>query len=504
MTNSKLKLSFSIIFYFIAVLIIGLGIFLRFKLYLAKIPFWFDEMMLSMSFIDRDFLGMFQPLELIQKSPPLMNVLIFCNLKLFGFNLLSLRLISFISSIVSVVLFFFLLKDEIKFKPVVLAGAFMFSLSLPMIYFSQEFKQYSSEIMFCILLLYLYKFISFKNMSIKKAIIYSICAVTLILLSFPCLFLLPALIIGKCFEEKVFNYRILLIILSMGFPSLYLYLLYKDLRLNEVQISTWQSGFIQFSYESISNMLYDVFSFLTAHWPFNYSLYVVLFILSGIIIYFAEKNKKAYFLLFILIFVILASLLKIYPLSSRITLYLLPVFLLLMLKTADFTWDRDINERIINTLKSTIIIILLLNMMNSFYIPYIKVSLEQTVNFRDPLERRIAKEKITNYFLDNYKNGDLVLSVGEAPSVWFKFYMKLNNNKKNINYESENITVDKIEAKELIEALVSKRQNAWIVLNDNVNDVLGYSALAQEVLNNKKVKYTQKKEDSINLFYVYF
>ena len=497
-----------ILFYIVAFVIIILGIFLRFKLYFAKIPFWLDEMMLSLSFIDRDILGMFMPLEAIQKSPPIFNVLVFLCVKFFGFNILSLRFIPFFCSLISVILFFSLLKDEIKSRLVVLAGIFIFSLNLPLIYYCQEFKQYSCDVMFCILLIYLYKYISFKDLNIKKILKYSIFSVLIILSSFPAIFILPSVIIGKCIEEKVLNLKILSIVLSMFFPITYLYLLYKDMRINEIQLDAWQSGFINFSFNSISNMLYDVFSFLTANWSFNYYLYIILFILFGMIIYFAEKNKKAYLILFILIFVFLASLFKIYPISSRVALYLLPIIIILMLKISDYPpphWILRCNaEQITNIFKSIIILILLFNIMHSFYIPYINVSEEETINFRDPLKRRIAKKNITEYFLNNYKQGDLVLSIGEVPEIWFDFYIKLNNKHKEITFDSENLIIDKLTAKELIKEFIKRKQNSWIVVNDNINDILGFKRLTEDILKENKIKYKHKEENDINLYYIYF
>ena len=68
--------------------------------------------LLSYSLIDRDYLGLLQPLEYHQMAPSLFLWVQLTFVKLFGFNEYSLRLFSFVAGIAAVFLFYHLAKEE--------------------------------------------------------------------------------------------------------------------------------------------------------------------------------------------------------------------------------------------------------------------------------------------------------------------------------------------------------------------------------------------------------
>ncbi len=258
---------FNIIFYIFVILIVVLGIFLRLKIYLFKIPFWIDEIVLSQSFIDEKFLNFFHVLVDNQKAPPLFCSLVLIVQKIFGYNEYSLRLIPLLSGILSLFAFYFLLNDYIKSKLVLLTGLFLFAVNPVLIYYSAEFKPYSSDVLICILLLFSYKYMSLKNIqpfkSIwAKVIVYLIISNIIILFSFPSILIIPSMMIAKFIEEKKITFPGVMIFLGSFTSSLYLYLVYKDLRVTEILENDWQTGFIKPSATSLYATFKDFYLFV--------------------------------------------------------------------------------------------------------------------------------------------------------------------------------------------------------------------------------------------------
>ena len=96
------------IFYVLAGLIIFLGLYLRSKTYFLFSPTWCDEVFLINNIIFKSFLSLFFPLESLQAAPPLFLVLIKFIAKIIGadYELFALRLLPFLFSCFSVILFF--------------------------------------------------------------------------------------------------------------------------------------------------------------------------------------------------------------------------------------------------------------------------------------------------------------------------------------------------------------------------------------------------------------
>src|ERR1044071_3254620 len=135
----------------IAALLILLGALLRVRQYLTGRSLWADEAMLALNIVNRDFAGMFQPLDYDQGSPIgfLLVEKIFNTI--LGKNEFALRLFPLIVGLLSLWLFYLLLK-QITGGFGLLTALALFTFNPRLIYYSSEVKQYIVDVAFMIFL----------------------------------------------------------------------------------------------------------------------------------------------------------------------------------------------------------------------------------------------------------------------------------------------------------------------------------------------------------------
>ena len=217
------KILTNITFIILAAFLIFAAIFVRTKLFLTNIPFDFDESMLSLSFFKTKLLGFFHAIGYAVKVPPLWSILTQIGVKCFGLSYMNFRLVSYVSSIISIFAFFILLKNIFNNKLAILLGLTLFAVNFPLIYYSNDFRPYSSDVLVSVLFILSYKYISLKDLTAKKCILYTVASVLFILFSFPAILIIPSIILAKCIEEKKFNFKTLFIIAGVLAALLYLY-----------------------------------------------------------------------------------------------------------------------------------------------------------------------------------------------------------------------------------------------------------------------------------------
>ena len=128
---------------FILVIIFALAIYLRIDAYLINNSFFTDEILLAQNIFERNYLGLFLPLNYFQSAPYLFLALskFVSN---FGINELCFRFIPFLSSLISVYLFYLLSKEIFQTRLARAAALFTFGISYQLLFYAQVFKQYSS------------------------------------------------------------------------------------------------------------------------------------------------------------------------------------------------------------------------------------------------------------------------------------------------------------------------------------------------------------------------
>jgi hypothetical protein len=134
----------------LALLILGLAA--RCVRYFLRFPLWEDEAFLCVNLLDRDYAGLTESLEYHQVAPVLFLWLQLALTKLLGYHEMSLRLVSFLSGVGSLLLFWHLARRCLTGLPQLLAVA-LFSVTYACIRYSAEAKPYGLDLFVALVLI---------------------------------------------------------------------------------------------------------------------------------------------------------------------------------------------------------------------------------------------------------------------------------------------------------------------------------------------------------------
>ncbi len=142
---------------FAAALLLLIGLALRLRQYLSGRSFWLDEAMLALNIVQRDFAGLFRPLDYDQGAPLGFLLLEKLTITLLQNGELTLRLPPFIAGCLALVFFYAFLRRFLSPAGSLPALAF-FVFSERLIYYTSELKQYIFDVfvLLGLLLVFLY------------------------------------------------------------------------------------------------------------------------------------------------------------------------------------------------------------------------------------------------------------------------------------------------------------------------------------------------------------
>ncbi len=465
-------------------------------------------MMLALSFFNSNLFDMFGPLEANQKCPPLFCFLVFIILKLFGYSYYSFRFIPLISSLLSIILFTYISLKWFKSKIAILMGIFIFSFSVPLIYYAQEFKQYSTDVLLCLFLIFIYDYVHFKDLNKKSLILYSISAFLFSILSMPAVFIIPAFICAKFIEEKCINKKSFFIILGYALGTLYFYLLYRKIYTFEKLENEWISGFLTFSFSSVKKAFSDFLVFLVPDFNNNFLFVILLFLIVGLILLLRHNKKQGIFISLTLCAFVIASFLHIYPLVGRLILFMIPIFILLLVTTLD-------DERFfhIKTIVLSVIIFITLHLSK---IPFINIPIDVFLDMRGSFVGRELKLKAINKMLTNVQENAKILTFDELinDTLFYDYFLKFN---KKLYFSEVDIFNTPEESQKILDDFLDlitkdKGNESKIILGRNIIEYEEvypefnfFENQIENTLNQRKIKYTKDKmRDKNNTYDIYW
>ena len=397
-----------------------MGCLLRLYYYGTGRSLWFDEALLALNLVKRSFLDLLKPLDNNQGAPIGFLILQKVVISLLGNRDYVLRLIPLLAGLVSVPLMYLVAKQYGgQFYSLVALG--LFAVSPRVIYYSSELKQYSTDVLVALLLLFVVPRCLDDKPKPHAFLALGIAGSLAIWLSHPSLFLLAGIILalGSAFAVRTDSHRLFLLIGLGAAWAINLGLVYfvnlRNLGSNNGLLGYWSGSFapvppwsdFRWYYQALLDMLKD-----PATLPVN-----ALTAGSLILGVFSLAYRKWELMLVLVapfLLTLIASALRRYPFSGRLLLFLVPLLLLLLAEGVQRVWMvlRRVNKPIAGLVTASLIAYFLYGPM--------------ATAFKDlqspPLGEHI--KPVMSYISENRLSGDLIYLYYAAEPA-FRFYAPL-------------------------------------------------------------------------------
>lgn len=393
------------------------GALLRIRQYLTGRSLWADEAMLALNIVNRGFTEMFLPLDYDQGAPIgfLLVEKIFNSI--LGKNEFALRMFPLLVGLLSLGLFYLLLKRTTN-RAGLFTGLALFALNPRLVYYSSEVKQYMVDVAVTIsLLLIATSFL--KDSPRKKDFIWlTLTGLIALWFSHPALFVLAgiglALVIVYLMRRDYASLRYIIasgILWVLNIAFLYLLIL-KDLSRNAYMREYWQGAFLPMPpWQDAGWFLKSINESVSTQLGIPHAiLFAFILLVIGWIALLLQNREYAIALACVLLVTMAASALQLYPVFERMILFLVPIGLILLSQAIGFLYARLQKY----PLPGTLFAILLAGYL--IYGPLV-TSVRSFITPKYFEHIRPTME----YLRDSWKDGDvLYVSNGALPA--FRFY----------------------------------------------------------------------------------
>ena len=190
------------IYYLLISFILLFGIIIRIKAFLIERSLWHDECSLAINILHKNVFQFLGPLEHFQCAPPIFMSATKVLTQIFKPNEYTFRLIPFLAGISSLPLFFLLTTKIFKRQFTQIIAAILIAVNYNLIYYAQEFKQYSLDVFCTILLTLILPQKNLINFSNKNLILIGLLFALFPLISFPTIFVILAYLIQQIISYK--------------------------------------------------------------------------------------------------------------------------------------------------------------------------------------------------------------------------------------------------------------------------------------------------------------
>jgi hypothetical protein len=317
-------------------LIIGFGITLRTAQYLANRSLWFDESLLVVNLLQRPFAHLLDSLDYGQVAPVAFLMVEKLAIVSLGDSEYVLRLFPFLTGIAALPLFYAVARSCLP-PQAMLIGLTLFACSGPLIYFSSEVKQYSSDVTITLFLCLLaWRCIDRRTFPRWDILLLGISGAVAIWFSHPAIFILAGIGGGLAWLQLSRKcWRALGVVVLMGmfwlvsFVTVYFVCYIKAY--NTGLTGYWEGSFMPFPPHSLADVkwVWSAFTRIMAD-PIGLSstTMAVTAFAVGCATLFSANKVKSFILLSPLCFALLASGLHRYPFSGRLMLFIVPAMLI--------------------------------------------------------------------------------------------------------------------------------------------------------------------------------
>ena len=315
-----------------------LGAALRIRAYAYDRSLWSDEAMIALNITHRGFRALMRPLAYSQGAPVGWLWAERATVQLFGSGELAIRLVPFLAGLLSVLLFLLVARRLLP-APLAAVAVLLFSVSPRLIYYASETKQYETDVLLLLLVIWL----SLRFLESRRAVAAAAWtggSVLTVWSSHPGLFAVAAAGLALAGAAALGRDRTLLLrvvaagvatVLAVG--AVYVVSL-RQLAANLPLRLYWASGYVPLPLQARSTISWLSSTATSLAMDPLGTGHVDLVILLAALGLFALLVNKRYFALatfsLLGIAAVAAAAAQAYPLKGRPALYLVPVVLLLL------------------------------------------------------------------------------------------------------------------------------------------------------------------------------
>ena len=328
------------------------GILMRLRQYLTGRSLWSDEAMLALNIVNRNFGDLLKPLDYDQGAPVgFLEVEKLFQL-LLGRSEYALRLLPFFMGILSIWLFYLLLK-RVTTGAGLMAALALFVFNPRLIYYSSEVKQYIVDVVVTLALLLVAAPLLESKIQKRNLIWLAVAGFFALWFSHPAVFVLAGIgltLAILCLEKRdIIN---LWYVLGVGLfwlatlGLLYLLIL-KDIQQNAYMQEYWQGAFLPFPpWSDLPWFKASLTGNIGVQFGISYAVYFVFgLMMAGWFILWQTRRSYAIAFGLILLVTLLASAVRLYPVLERMILFLIPIGLILLGKNAELLDQKLRNPR---------------------------------------------------------------------------------------------------------------------------------------------------------------
>ena len=335
----------------ISIILLLFGATLRLRQYFSGRSLWADEAMLALNIVNRNFAQLFQPLDYDQGAP--LGFLLVEKLfnAILGRHELVLRFFPLVAGLASLWLFYLLAKKTLQGAGLYLALA-LFAVNPQLVYYSSESKQYILDVAVAVGLLLLAFPIFQGQTNRKNFILLGVAGILALWFSHPALFSLAGIGIGlvvqfvRTRDYKNLRTTVVTGLLWLANLAVLYFINLRTLSQNDYLVDYWSAGFIPLPPWRDLGWINEL---ITYQFGIRFIPLLVLgLILIGWSVLFREERSFAIACAFTTVFAFIASAMRLYPVNGRLSLFLIPLGILLLGKTMEFLQKAFSSNRFVS------------------------------------------------------------------------------------------------------------------------------------------------------------
>lgn len=416
----------NIIFTLACWLSIVIGILLRLVQYFSDRSLWRDEARIALNVIEKSFLELTQPLNYDQTAP--IGFLLTEKLitSVLGTSEYAFRLFPLICGIGSLFLFYSLAKKFLSLQSASIA-CWLFAITVHLIYYSSEAKQYSSDLFIALLLISSVTNLNIKEFNLKRSVLIGLTGAILIWISHPCIFVLASIFIFLLIFYKNNNsYKFICLLILGALWSISFWLTLK-ISVNTILASKSLNNFFEGNYMPLPLLSDKNILWFPTAWSGLLSFlgidrWVLILFIAGIIFSFKKSRTSFSIFFFPILFVLIATGFHKYPFAGRFLLFTVPAIIFFICCGIEFLRTKVFPDFPFITVLVTIFVLYqpVINAKDSFLYPATKEEIKPALS----------------YLKQHRRSGDVIYVNGHLQFA-FKYYAKKYGFDDDFNYKKD-------------------------------------------------------------------